>query len=257
MDVGDLLNDDNISDDSRAIKPVFRILGLQGSIELTSQAAIDLGYVFKFINSNAEVEITGYNNLGGEIKIPSKIDGKTVTSIGDKAFKSKKLTKVTIPETVTSIKYAAFSSNLIESVIIPEGVKIIEESTFSNNILKSVKIPTGVTHIKNYAFANNLLETIIIPSRTIEIGVGAFDKNQQNPNDFTIYGGLDSIAGSYATSRGHNFQPVISLEKTKIYLIKEAEEILIATVLPEDRINKEIGQMPTICHIQSGQIRWG
>ncbi|MGN0115204.1 MAG: leucine-rich repeat protein, partial [Acutalibacteraceae bacterium] len=62
------------------------------------------------ILSDGTVAITGYTGNGGIVEIPSKIDGKTVTSIGFCAFEfCTSLTSVTIPDTVTSIDFSAFS----------------------------------------------------------------------------------------------------------------------------------------------------
>lgn len=55
------------------------------------------------------VEISKYNGTGGEVSIPSEIDGKKVTSIGYIAFDScESLKSVTIPKSVESIEERAF-----------------------------------------------------------------------------------------------------------------------------------------------------
>ena len=59
---------------------------------------------FSYKESNGEIEITGFEGTETEVIIPSEIDGKPVTSIGESAFQyCTKLTGITIPDSVTSI----------------------------------------------------------------------------------------------------------------------------------------------------------
>lgn len=57
---------------------------------------------------NGTVEITGYNGSAEKVDIPAEIDGKSVTSIGDDAFKYSRLASITIPDSVTSIGSCTF-----------------------------------------------------------------------------------------------------------------------------------------------------
>ena len=53
--------------------------------------------------------VEGKNINASEIVIPSKYNGKSVTSIGNSAFYGcSRLTRITIPDSVTSIGYSAF-----------------------------------------------------------------------------------------------------------------------------------------------------
>ena len=66
--------------------------------------AIDADYEWEE-NEDGSVTITGYTGDGGDVVIPSVIDGKPVTSIGDYAFeKCTGLTSVTIPDSVTNTR---------------------------------------------------------------------------------------------------------------------------------------------------------
>ena len=90
--------------------------------------------------------------------IPSKINGKKITQIGEKSFAyNTTLTSVTIPDGVTDIDYAAFSGcTSLTSVTIPNSVENIRWEAFCQcTSLKSVIIPESVTFIGNNAFGYN------------------------------------------------------------------------------------------------------
>ena len=79
----------------------------------------DDGFQYK-VNNNGEITITKYIGTDTNVNIPSKIDEKSVTSIGECAFENcESLTNITIPNSVTSIGNSAFSfcSNLINITI--------------------------------------------------------------------------------------------------------------------------------------------
>ena len=95
-------------------------------------------------------------------------------AIGNNAFESNEIKKLTIPEGVAIGDYA-FSSNSIKELTIPEDVKIgnyafksnkIEELTLSPNIM-----------IGDYAFSDNNIKKLIIPEG-VRIGYKVFNNNK-------------------------------------------------------------------------------
>lgn len=91
----------------------------------------------------------------GPIVIPSSIEGKPVTAIGNDAFEfCFELTGVTIPSTVTSIGSFAFNSCTgLPGITLPDSVVSIGVSAFQAcGSLASISIPSGVTSIGNSAF---------------------------------------------------------------------------------------------------------
>ena len=130
------------------------IKGLFGS---EAQAASEKYDVYTYeVGSDGTVTITDCDNSAqGAITIPSQIDGKPVTSIGNYAFSScYSLTSITIPNGVTSIgDYAFWYCGNLTSVTIPDGVTNIGDYAFCYcNSLTSVTIPDGVTSIGYRAF---------------------------------------------------------------------------------------------------------
>ena len=133
---------------------------------------------FDYTVSNNSVTITKYKGNKTSIIIPDKIDGKTVTVIGERAFQNCfHLKSVTIPKTVTSIeKYAFDGCFYLLRANIPENITSISWGAFSGCVnLLSIEIPKGVTEIDAYAFSRcSSLTEIIIPNGVISIGYNAF-----------------------------------------------------------------------------------
>ena len=71
--------------------------------------------------------ITGYTGSAAEVKIPDKLDGKTVTSIGEEAFYDcVSIESITIPNSVTEIGPRAFCDcTALSSITIPNSVKFV------------------------------------------------------------------------------------------------------------------------------------
>ena len=137
------------------------------------------------VNPNLECEIKGDEvTITGTSKRPSNyliipkiIEGKPVTSIGDKAFNGRRLLKsITIPNGVTSIGDWAFSYTYVTSITIPDGVTSIGEYVFAFcPFLTSMTIPDSVTSIGEYAFGGcESLKSITIPNSVTSIGEKAF-----------------------------------------------------------------------------------
>ena len=160
------------------------------------------------------VEITDYNGSAKTVDIPEKINGKSVTSIGDCAFRyCTSLKSITIPNSVMEIGSSAFSGcSSLTSITIPNSVTNIGDSTFwgcssltaiyvavdnknytsVNGVLfnkdktalicypagktdKSYNITNSVTSIGDYAFNGcSSLTSVTIPNSVTEIGGSAF-----------------------------------------------------------------------------------
>jgi uncharacterized protein YceK len=154
-------------------------------------------------SGTSTITITSYKGTGPNVIIPSKIDGKPVTAIGDYAFSGcTTLTSVTIPDSVTSIRYGAFwgCDNLI-SVNIGSNVTSIGWHAFRHcSSLISVTIPNSVTSIGDYAFYNcTSLTNITIPNSVISIGGAAF----LGCGDLmTRYSAADGGPGTYTRPSG-------------------------------------------------------
>ena len=161
------------------------------------------------------VEITKYIGSAEKVEIPEKINGKSVTSIGNYAFEyCENITSVTIPDSVTSIGFRVFSNcTSLTSITIPNSVTSISGEAFENctsltaiNVASensnyvsvngvlynkdkttiicypagkkdnNYKIPDSVTEIDDYAFNGCIsLSSVTIPNSVTSIGVYAFE----------------------------------------------------------------------------------
>ena len=137
------------------------------------------GVDFDYELNGDSVTVTGCSGTcPTDLVIPSTIAGKSVTSIGNSAFRENQLTSVTIPDSVTSIGDNAFWFNQLTSVTIPDSVTSIGGYAFYGNQLTSVTIPNSVTSIGDGAFYGNQLTSVTIPNSVTSIGDGAFSSNQ-------------------------------------------------------------------------------
>jgi len=122
----------------------------------TEWIAWDENFGYKINNEN-NLTITGYKGSYGEIIIPNEINGRKVTIIADRAFREKRLIKVTIPASVTSIGEGAFQRNRLTSVNIPDNVTSIGRFAFAGNRITNITISANV-NLMSGAFENRFSE---------------------------------------------------------------------------------------------------
>ncbi len=145
---------------------------------------------FTYTISNGQATITGYTGNGGDVVIPSSIDGYPVATINKYAFENCwGLTSVTIPDSVTSIGSWAFAccDNLMNINVNSDNVNYTSQDgvLFSKDKTKLVRfpagrtasyiIPDGVITIDIYAFGHSrTLKSVVIPESVTTICDEAF-----------------------------------------------------------------------------------
>ena len=162
------------------------INGVLDNFSLSANAETSGDYEYDVLDDGT-VEVTSYVGSDTNVVIPSEINGKKVTSIGDAAFGGiwdddeqkyiSDITSVTIPNSVTSIGDYAFSyCTSLASITIGNSVTSIEDRAFENcTSLTNITIPNSVTNIGDDAFSGcTSLTSITIPNSVTSIGDYAF-----------------------------------------------------------------------------------
>lgn len=119
----------------------------------------------------------GEEQEGGDLIIPSVIDGYTVTRIGAAAFSDDRMSSVILPETVTFIGEAAFHGcESLISISLPENLTYIGYGAFDwCRSLNAITLPSGISSIEGYTFYGcSSLNSVILPDTLTSIGENAF-----------------------------------------------------------------------------------
>lgn len=92
-------------------------------------------------------EIINYFGPGGNITIPSKVNGETILSIG----------------------FFAFGDSELTSVLLPNSIRYIESAAFcNNNFSQKITLPTDALYISNDSFEGRNSTKSNLPSPTID-----------------------------------------------------------------------------------------
>ncbi len=163
----------------------------EGSDQLVSD-----DFVYTVSGNNAT--ITRYLGNDNNLVIPSTLNGKTVTAIGNNAFREFGIISLTIPNTVTSIGTYAFYQNSISSLTLSSGLQTIGDDAFHDNLLTTIEFPNGLVSIGARAFRlNDFSTTLTIPSSVQKLGQYAFGrrnalrsvtiKGKSSSSEFSVY----------------------------------------------------------------------
>lgn len=149
---------------------------------------------------DGSAEISKYDAEDKDVSIPSLIDNRAVTSIGDFAFQNRgslesvdlperlkvvgrysfqncgSLVGVRLPENVSSVgDYAFQNCGSLAGVELPKGMSFIGNCAFQNCAgLKSVELPEGLTVIGRSSFSSCGIESVGLPESLTSIGDYAF-----------------------------------------------------------------------------------
>jgi len=183
----------------------FALPGVVGNLTLsdfTITASAETSkndFEYRVLNDDT-IEITKYTGNGGNVVIPSTIDGKKVTGFFTAFSGCENITSITIPNSVENIWWYAFSGcTNLTSITLPNSITNIGSGAFAGcSKLTDIIIPDSVTHLEKGAFmwCTNLtnviisgritsieddtfnectnLKSIIIPNNVESIGARAF-----------------------------------------------------------------------------------
>lgn len=226
------------------------LLTITSGLNLTAYAdSSQYGNIYYEEKEDGTIEITGCTSSATSINIPSTIDGKSVTSIGNNAFYScKNLVNITIPDSITSIGNNAFEyCASLKSVLIPGSVKSIGNAAFNRcESLMNIEViknnsnyfsQDGVLFDKNktkliqYPIGNKRI-AYDIPNGVKSFGDCAFDscstlKNIKIPDSVTsigwgVFSGSTSLTNIDVSENNLNYSSYegVLFNKNKTELIK-------------------------------------
>ncbi len=117
----------------------------------------------------------------GDVVIPERVNGVTVTQIGQRVFEKKQeITSVSLPDTVQLVGYAAFDGcKNLQAVDLGEGVQRIHDNAFRNcSALESIEFPASLRSISSDVFKNTGLRSVSL-NKVESVGDYAFAECKQ------------------------------------------------------------------------------
>lgn len=129
-----------------------------------------------YTTSNGEAMISKYIGSGGDVTIPSEINGYRITDILAASFLNcDNVTAITIPDGIRNISGAFQQCKNLVHVTLPNSITNIDSAFMGCSSLAEINIPNGVTSIGTFTFSDcTSLTDLIIPEGVISIGRGAF-----------------------------------------------------------------------------------
>ncbi|MBP5580920.1 MAG: leucine-rich repeat protein [Ruminococcus sp.] len=121
--------------------------------------------------------VVRYCEKGGDIVIPSEIEGLPVTEIFDGAFYSEKITSIVLPDSVREIsEHMCSGCPNLKSIKLPANITSVPEFAFHGCCsLEEISIPSGVTHIDRFAFYGcTSLKKVDLPDGLLTFGDNSF-----------------------------------------------------------------------------------
>ena len=131
--------------------------------KVPEQEVLDSGEYKYYVNDDGTATISGWNDIGDKIVIPEKIDGRTVTKLGDWLFSyCEGMTSIELPDTLTTIGDRAFVwCSGLTSIKIPDSVTTIGDNTFEGCENLTLVVGNG-SYAEQYAVEKQIPYTYAI-----------------------------------------------------------------------------------------------
>ena len=213
------------------------IPGLQASAGIQTAYANEYGdFTYEVVEGNARV--TKYTGSATDLDIPTKMDGYTVTSIGEGAFMcldktTNTFTSVTIPKSVTLIGAAAFYGNSQLTNVTINGNKeiAVESGAFENCGLTEMTITKGMSFVNTWAaWSSNPFSGCPIQKFKVQ-GNGSYEAiddgrllvSKADSTVFAFAGG--SVTGTYKVPAGIKAIGESAFEKASLAGVQIANDV--------------------------------
>ena len=175
--------------------------------------------------TDGTAKILGSEGGVENVTVPSSINGKTVSKIGDSSFSGdESLVSVTVPSSVKAIGMCAFyNCPNLRSVSLSEGLEKIDSYAFQTcPSLKALTVPESVTSIGDYAFSS------------YDYYDADFNLYDEFHTDLTATVYPDSEGEAYVKENGINY---VYAEKSSV-LVGDVTGDGVITVLDATRIQR-------------------
>ncbi len=147
---------------------------------------------------NGQVTITAYTGSDTRVVIPSSVDGKPVTMIGNKAFAGTKIQSVVIPDSVTVIGVQAFKDcTSLTEVSLPSSLTEIQAYAFRGcTKLAEISLPDSVKTVGPTCFGSTAWFDSQ-PAGFLTLGRGLLIKYNGTGGDVTVPAGTTYISNAF------------------------------------------------------------
>ena len=226
------------------------------TIQATETTTTSTGAVVKWSyekdsnNNVKDFKCINVASVTGELTIPQKIDGYSVTTLGYSAFKDcAGLQKVTFPNSLVKIDNYAFRyCTGLKSLVLPDSITSIGEYAFDNctgiktvklstNLAKlpyeafdhcsgitEIELPENLTTMDSYCFGTCAIKYIKIPANVVSIADNAFGFS--NTDNLTIFGVKGSTAEDFAKKKNIKFEEITDwANRSKLSTVPKVTEI--------------------------------
>ena len=131
-------------------------------------------YVFELFGEG--LRIKQYKGGNVTVVVPDAVEGKTILSIGPKAFLGKPIRSIKLPKTITDLGDEAFAQcEMLTSVGLGNALTKISKKAFMDcPKLRSIVLPKSLLEIGESAFAKSGIESIGLPPNVKKIAWSAF-----------------------------------------------------------------------------------
>ena len=173
-----------------------------------------------------------YLGNSSELNIPSKLGGKTVTTIGFGVFEGNEtIEKVVLPDTITAISNSAFLNCVnLSDVTLPGNLKTLGAGAFSGcKKIEKIILPDTLTVLETGVFKDcTALKNIKLSDNLVSIGVLTFE-NCSNLKRIELPDTLKTIGGSAFYNTGLEYvifpNSVTTIDELAFYKCKSLKNI--------------------------------